>query len=601
MAQVDDLFQRLSRWADDDSIWPSIHLSRSRIKQLLPRIGDFRIRLEAPLIVATFGGTGTGKSALINALVGSECSRSGRQRPTTTRPVLLAHSDTPIEELGLPLDEFETHRIESALLRDMILIDCPDPDTSEDSANGTNLAMLRKVLPLCDILLCTSTQQKYRSAAVSEELLKASQGCRLIFVQTHAALDVDIREDWRESLGNQFDVPELFFLDSLAALQEKQAGRRPTGDFARLEDRLTGHRMSSERILIRRANLVDLVEATLESCLDDLHENEPAVNQLRTVLLERSNQLTRQLADQLNSELMTSQNLWERRLLNRVTSLWGFSPFSTVLRFYDGLGAYIASFSFFRARTPAQMALIGAMQTKRWIQSRNEQREAETKVDRLSNLTIDESLLSETHLVIAGYLRDARITDSRSLAEFQVDDIRRQTAFAEQSFFNDAGRRVDELIERQAVGHSGFLIRCWYEFLFLVYLAFILFRIGRNFFYDTFLVQFISDSPVKTLDLLSVDFYIPAALFFLLWSGGLVMAFTRRLRRGLKREIGNLSAQLSEHRFPGGLLPNLEQQCDAYVRRREELGQLSSLAEELKNTVSAPDGLGARHAGTGSA
>ncbi len=66
------------------------------------------------------------------------------------------------------------------------------------------------------------------------------------------------------------------------------------------------------------------------------------------------------LTNQLRDELLVNRNLWERRLLSAVTNIWGFSPFSSVLRLYNGLGAFIASFSFFRARSSAQMALIGA-------------------------------------------------------------------------------------------------------------------------------------------------------------------------------------------------------------------------------------------------
>ena len=325
-------------------------------------VEGLRIRLEAPLVVATFGGTGTGKSTLVNALVGQEVTRTGRQRPTTTRPVLIVHPAIDLEALGLPLEDFEIARTDSPVLRDIVIVDCPDPDTTEAEVPGSNLAILHALLPHCDVLIYTSTQQKYRSSRVVEELRQASTGCRLLFVQTHADIDSDIRDDWRKQLDPHYDVPDLFFVDSQRALKEQQAGQRPSGDFARLQDLLTTQLSASHRVQIRRANLIDLVHAALEHCRQQLASSGPAVEQLEAALDEQRQKLTATMTGQLRDELLVSRNLWERRLLSSVTDYWGFSPFSSVLRLYNGLGSLIASMSLYRARNSAQMALIGALQ-----------------------------------------------------------------------------------------------------------------------------------------------------------------------------------------------------------------------------------------------
>ncbi|MEZ6145018.1 MAG: hypothetical protein R3B91_06215 [Planctomycetaceae bacterium] len=117
-------------------------------------------------------------------------------------------------------------------------------------------------------LIYTSTQQKYRSARVVDELAEAATGCRLVFVQTHADLDEDIREDWREHLSGRYEVPDVFFVDSLRALEEQRQGHRPTGDMGRLLDFLSRQLASSERVTVRRANVVDLLDAGLERCVE---------------------------------------------------------------------------------------------------------------------------------------------------------------------------------------------------------------------------------------------------------------------------------------------------------------------------------------------
>ena len=353
LAQVDEIVERLSAWAAESSPWEPIDHCRALLKRVLARIDSLRIRLEAPLVVATFGGTGTGKSSLVNALVGRELRRTGRQRPTTTRPVLIVHPETELAGLGFSIDEFDVVRVDAPLLRDIVLIDCPDPDTAEVESRGSNLERLRQLIPHCDVLIYTSTQQKYRSARVSDELGVAATGCRLLFVQTHADLDEDIRADWRRHLAAQYEVPEVFFVDSLRGLKEQLAGERPGGDLARLQDVLTTQLSAAHRVQIRRANLIDLVYAALEHCRNHLSEHEPDLEQLEAALADQHNRLVRSMADHLGQELGASSNLWERRLLGSVTEIWGFSPFSSVLRIYDAIGGLIASLTLFpRDRRP---------------------------------------------------------------------------------------------------------------------------------------------------------------------------------------------------------------------------------------------------------
>jgi len=48
---------------------------------VVARATAIRVRLEAPLVVATLGGTGTGKSTTVNALAGDDLTEAGRRRP----------------------------------------------------------------------------------------------------------------------------------------------------------------------------------------------------------------------------------------------------------------------------------------------------------------------------------------------------------------------------------------------------------------------------------------------------------------------------------------------------------------------------------------
>jgi hypothetical protein len=586
LAQIDELTRQTQAWASRPVGWVPAERCQALVRRVLVRVETLRVRLEAPLVVATFGGTGTGKSTLVNALVGEECTASGRERPTTRKPVLIAHPRTSLEALGLPLEELEVVRRDADLLRDIVLVDCPDPDTTEGDLAGSNLAKLRSLLPYCDVLLYTSTQQKYRSARVLEELGQGASGCRLFFIQTHADIDEDIRSDWREHLRGQYEVPEIFFVDSRGALREQQAGQRPSGDFGRLLDTLTRQLAASERVRVRRANVIDLLQAALVRCRDWIDESWPDVDRLSKVLVEQRHGLAEKMARQLQTQLMTNRNLWERRLLGAVTDSWGFTPFSAMLRIYAGLGGLIASFSLYRARNTAQMALIGAVQGARWLREKTQERAAEADVTRAAMFSLDDNLLREAELVVQGHVRAADF-DTHAQPRRNVEDLRRQAESVERQFLGDAGRRIDDIIRRLAARNSRWYIRGWYELLFLAFIGFVLYRVGRNFFYDSFLLD---------LPLLSTDFYIPAAIFFILWSLALVMSFTRRLRRGLTGEVDQLAREMVEIRLSQGLFPQWEQACDEVAAFRADLEKLLLRAATLREDFAAHTLGGAKRA-----
>jgi ABC-type multidrug transport system fused ATPase/permease subunit len=573
LAEIDDLVLKVRRWLDHSPAWDPAHKARSVVRKIVERVSTLRIRLESPIVVATFGGTGTGKSTLVNALVGQEVSQSGRQRPTTTMPILLVHPDFETNALGLDLNQFQIKKIDTPMLRDLVLIDCPDPDTSEGADSGSNLARLRAILPHCDVLLYVSTQQKYRSARISEELADAAAGCRLVFVQTHADQDSDIRDDWKQNLAPAYQVPDMFFVDSRRAMLEQAQGQRTSGDFGRLIDLLTNQLGASRRVAIRRANLIDLLEEALTLCRVDYDKRLKDVRSLQDILEQQRTKLRDSLTTQLRDELLLNRNLWERRLLAAVTDIWGFSPFSSVLRFYNGLGAFIASFSFFRARSSAQMALIGAMQGARWVKSKVEENDADSTLERLASFGIADQHLQEARMVVSGYVHSAGIQTEDFSDRRDLSQLRRRAAQVEGQFLGDARRAIDQLIEELAEQHCTKLIQYRYEGLFLLYVAFLIGRVGYNFFWSSFLAPILG-ARAEAEPLLAVDFYIPAVLFLVLWSGLLVMIFIWNLRQGLSERIHQLAQSMVETRISEGLFPALEAACHEIAQEDRSLTEL---------------------------
>jgi GTPase SAR1 family protein len=628
LAHVDDLVSRLSAWSAESSAWDSVQHGKSLVRRLLQRVEPLRARVEAPLIVATFGGTGVGKSSLVNALIGEELSDAGRQRPTTTQPVVLAHPQTDLSIYGLPLaplappgrfesehrrraesearnepnqektthphpvpaeprrgngsDELRVVRKDVPLLRDIVLIDCPDPDTTEGETAESNLARLHRLLPFCDVLLYVSTQQKYRSAKVSDELMQAASGCRLVFVQTHADLDEDIREDWRKQLSAKYAVADLFFVDSRRALQEQQSGVRPTGEFGRLIDLLFRELSTAQRVRIRRANLLGLVHEVVQRAREGMSQQASAVERLETSLAEQRHRATERMSERLRDELLVSRGLWEQRLLGRITQLWGYSPFASVLRLWHSQASLLASFSLMRAKSTAQMALVGLVHGSRWLTSQSQAQEADRRLEGLSSLGLTDAELREAQLVVAGHVHAAKLNRA-VLADQSFDNLRHAASSVQDEFLTDAARRIDDLILETAKRNSHWFIRFRYELAFAILPGFLIYRAGRNFFYDTFWL----DKPH-----LDANFYIPAALFLALWAGLFVIAFTSRLRRGLTRRVQELARELASHKLGAGLFPDIEQQCREFSRERDQLDAFLASIDSIRDQYSGSSDLG---------
>lgn len=581
LARMDELVARAGQWCQRPATWQSQREAQALLQRVLQRIESLKIRLEAPIVCATFGGTGTGKSSLVNALIGEDVTQAGRERPTTRRPVLIVHPKTPLEALNLPLEDFELVVRDADLLRDLVIIDCPDPDTSEVESAGSNLERLHSLLPYCDVLVYVSTQQKYRSARVADELGQAAAGCRIVFVQTHADIDDDIRDDWRRQLREDYEIPDVFFVDSVRGLREQRAGQRPSGDLARLQDLLTSQLAASERVRIRRSNVVDLLTGALDRCTSLLEAHGGELVTLQQALATQQQVLTSRLAQRLQTELLGSRHLWERRFIAAVTDSWGASPYSALLRVYQGIGSLITSLTLFRARSAAQMALIGAVQGGRWWLGRRDERAAADQLE--AAFCIDDALLREAELVVEGHLRAAGIQTGDG--PHSLSELRGRAAVVEQEFLGDAARRVDDIIARLADRNSRWSVRATYEVCFSAYLAFVLYRVGRNFFFDSWL---------GTTPLLASEFYIPAALFLLLWGGVLVMAFTRRLRRGLEREVHALAADLVQARLASGLFPDVDVACRQARGAIDDLHGLRAFTAGLQHQLQRdPRGLGA--------
>jgi energy-coupling factor transporter ATP-binding protein EcfA2 len=146
-----------------------------------------------PLIVAFIGGSGVGKSSLLNRLAGQVIAKAGVERPTSREVTLFHHRACHLSALpaNLPLDKTRISQHEQDASRHIIWIDMPD----FDSVELANKALVFEWLPHIDALIYVVSPERYRDNK-AWQLLKA-EGCK------HAWLFV--MNQWDRAVPAQFD------------------------------------------------------------------------------------------------------------------------------------------------------------------------------------------------------------------------------------------------------------------------------------------------------------------------------------------------------------------------------------------------------------
>jgi 50S ribosome-binding GTPase len=113
-----------------------------------------------PLVVAFFGGTGVGKSSLLNRLAGETIARVGVERPTSHEVTVYVHEAVELATLPehFPVQQVRIAHHADAARRDVLWIDMPDIDSTEQG----NREQVFSWLPHIDLLVYVISPERYR-------------------------------------------------------------------------------------------------------------------------------------------------------------------------------------------------------------------------------------------------------------------------------------------------------------------------------------------------------------------------------------------------------------------------------------------------------
>jgi len=142
----------------------------TELDALLARAGSRRALSADHTVVGLFGATGSGKSSLLNALVGEQIARSHVRRPTTSEPLAVIWQPTGATAL---LDWLEVrHRHTGttpidARASQLILLDLPDFDSIEATHRDTAERLAGQV----DALVWVVDPQKYADAVLHTDFI----------------------------------------------------------------------------------------------------------------------------------------------------------------------------------------------------------------------------------------------------------------------------------------------------------------------------------------------------------------------------------------------------------------------------------------------
>ena len=212
------------------------------------------------------GGTGVGKSSLLNRLAGKAIAKAGVVRPTSREVTLFHHQDIAIQHLPekLPIEKIRLAQHDDEAKKNIVWIDMPDFDSTEQS----NKVLVFEWLPHIDVLIYVVSPERYRDEKAWRLLMSEGNRHAWLFVLNQWDRGQQAQyDDFKQQLGKAGFVEPIIFKtvcgdtaypDEFAALQSTILGLSNKHVVAELEQRGTQVRKDELRQKLQECILASL-------------------------------------------------------------------------------------------------------------------------------------------------------------------------------------------------------------------------------------------------------------------------------------------------------------------------------------------------------